>query len=103
MELCSSEYGYTVDGGDYRLIAIESFTAYAMDVHVIGKSIHPGSAKNKLVNASEVLMRFHEALPHALRRNIPKARNRSITSVPSMAARIPPPANISSVLSRRIR
>lgn len=67
MELCSSEYGYTVDGGDYRLIAIESFTAYAMDVHVIGKSIHPGSAKNKLVNASEVLMRFHEALPHALR------------------------------------
>ena len=67
MEIVDSEYGYTVDGGDYRLIAIESFTAYAMDVAVKGKSIHPGSAKDKLVNASEVLMEFHDSLPHALR------------------------------------
>ena len=67
MEVVDSQYGYTVDGGDYKLIAIESFTAYAMNVHVSGRSIHPGSAKDKLVNASEVLMRFHESLPHVLR------------------------------------
>lgn len=67
MSLVDSEYGYTVDGGDYRLIAIESFTAYAMNVHIQGRSIHPGSAKDKLVNASEVLMSFHDALPNFLR------------------------------------
>lgn len=67
MELVRSKYGYTIDGGDYRYIAIESFTAYGMDVTVKGQSIHPGSAKDKLVNASEVLMNFHNALPIYLR------------------------------------
>lgn len=67
MELLHSKYGYTVDGGDFRYIAIESFTAYAMEVSVKGKSIHPGSAKDKMINASNVLMAFHEALPRYLR------------------------------------
>lgn len=67
MENVDSKYGYTIDGGDPHYIAIESFTAYAMDVHVQGKSIHPGSAKDKLVNASNVLMHFHNALPEYLK------------------------------------
>lgn len=67
MEVVSSTYGYTVDGGDYRYLSIESFTARSMKVNVTGKSIHPGSAKDKMVNASTVLMHFHEALPEFLR------------------------------------
>ena len=67
MELVKSKYGYTIDGGDYRLISIESFTAYSMKVIVHGKSIHPGSAKNKLVNASTTLFKFTEALPMYLK------------------------------------
>ena len=67
MEIVDSKYGYTIDGGDYRLISIESFTAYSMKVKVKGKSIHPGSAKNKLVNASTTLFKFAEALPAFLR------------------------------------
>lgn len=67
MEIVNSEYGYTVDGGDYRYCSIESFSAYEMIVDVKGKSIHPGSAKDKMVNASNVLMHFHAALPEFLR------------------------------------
>jgi tripeptide aminopeptidase len=67
MESVFAKYGYTVDGGDYRYISTESFTAYSMQVKVVGKSIHPGSAKDKLVNAAGVLMKFHNALPEVLR------------------------------------
>lgn len=67
MEDVTSSYGYTVDGGDDGYISTESFTAYSMTVHVAGKSIHPGSAKDKMVNASNVLIHFQEALPEFLR------------------------------------
>ncbi len=62
-----SKYGYTIDGGDYKDLECESFNAYSMQVKVIGKSIHPGSAKDKLVNASTVLTNFHNSLPLYLR------------------------------------
>ncbi len=67
MYLTSSKHGYTVDGGDYRFASIESFTAYAMKVEVDGISIHPGSGKDKLVNASNVLIEFQNSLPEYLR------------------------------------
>lgn len=63
----ASKYGYTVDGGDYKYLSIESFTAYSMNVMVSGKSIHPGYAKDKLVNASNVFIMFFNALPEYLR------------------------------------
>lgn len=67
MEVVTSPYGYTVDGGPYDYLSIETFTAYSMNVKVTGKSIHPGSAKNKMVNASNVLIHFQNALPEYLR------------------------------------
>lgn len=67
MELVESEYGYTIDGGDNRYVSIESFTARSMDVEVEGKSIHPGSAKDKMVHATNLLLDFHLALPRYLR------------------------------------
>lgn len=67
MECVKSSYGYTVDGGDAALVAIESFTAYSMEVLVHGKSIHPGSAKDKMAHAASTLIDFHQALPRYLR------------------------------------
>ena len=67
MDIVTSKYGYTVDGGAYDYISIETFTAYSMNVEVTGKSIHPGSAKDKMVNASNVLIHFQNALPEYLR------------------------------------
>lgn len=67
LRLLSSPYGYTIDGGDYRFISIESFTAYSMEVSIQGRSIHPGSAKGKMVNAVSIFTEFHDSLPKFLR------------------------------------
>lgn len=67
MEICRSKYGYTIDGEGPQYLSIETFSASSMHIEVNGKSIHPGFAKDKLVNASNILMRFHEALPVYLR------------------------------------
>lgn len=74
MDKVIASYGYTIDGGDYRYVSIESFTAYSMLVDVKGKSIHPGSAYHKLVNASNALIHFHESLPKYLRPEETKGR-----------------------------
>ena len=67
MELIKSKYGYTVDGGDYEFVSIETFSAYEMIVKIEGKSIHPGSAKNKMVNAARLLFDFDSKLDPKMR------------------------------------
>lgn len=62
LEAFNCDYAYTVDGGDINVIAYENFNAYEAIVHVTGKSVHPGDAKGKMVNASLVGMQFHAAL-----------------------------------------
>ena len=59
----AADYAYTVDGGELGGVEYETFNAAAATVTVKGLSIHPGSAKNKLVNASQVAMEFHAMLP----------------------------------------
>lgn len=56
-------YAYTVDGGDVGEIEYENFNAAGAVVTVQGISVHPGSAKDTMVNASNVAMEFHLALP----------------------------------------
>lgn len=56
-------YAYTVDGEDVGEISYENFNAAAALVVVHGVSVHPGSAKNAMVNAQNVAMEFHAALP----------------------------------------
>ena len=58
-----AEYAYTVDGGELGGVEYETFNAAAATVTVKGLSIHPGAAKNKLINASQVAMEFHAMLP----------------------------------------
>ena len=58
-----ADYAYTVDGGELGGIEFENFNAAAAKVEIKGLSIHPGSAKNKMVNASQVAMEFHAMLP----------------------------------------
>ena len=56
-------YAYTVDGEDVGEISYENFNAAAAVVTVHGFSVHPGSAKNSMINAQNVAMEFHQALP----------------------------------------
>lgn len=58
-----ADFAYTVDGGEVGGIDYENFNAASAKVTFIGKSIHPGDAKLKMVNASHLLMEFHSMLP----------------------------------------
>lgn len=56
-------YAYTVDGGDVGEIEYENFNAASAKVEFRGMNVHPGSAKNTMINAQNVAMEFHMALP----------------------------------------
>lgn len=58
-----ADFAYTVDGGDLGEIEYENFNGANAGVFIQGKSIHPGSAKNKMINASLVAIEFAAMLP----------------------------------------
>ena len=59
----AADYAYTVDGGTLGEIEYENFNGAAATVTLRGKSIHPGSARGKLINAAHLAMEFHQLLP----------------------------------------
>ncbi len=63
IEKFNADYAYTVDGGPMGELSFENFNAYQVIVHILGKSIHPGTAKNKMLNAGDIAMKFHSMLP----------------------------------------
>jgi tripeptide aminopeptidase len=58
-----ADFGYTVDGGALGELEYECFNAASCVVRVKGVSIHPGEAKNQMINASLVAMEFAGMLP----------------------------------------
>ncbi len=58
-----ADFGYTVDGGLLGEMEYENFNAAALDITVNGRSIHPGSAKDKMKNAIDLFCEFHSKLP----------------------------------------
>ena len=50
----NADYAYTIDGGDIHIVEYENFNAFSAKVNIHGRSIHPGSAKNKMVNSTRV-------------------------------------------------
>ena len=63
----AADFGYTVDGGKLGEIEYENFNAASATIEVIGFSVHPGSAKNKMKNAIDLFCEFHSLLPVAER------------------------------------
>ena len=59
-----ADSAYTLDGADLGEIVYETFSADKADVHVQGVSIHPGNAKDKLVNALHLAAKIVGTLPH---------------------------------------
>lgn len=57
------DYAYTIDGGNIHEISYENFNAASCEVKIKGKSIHPGDAKGKMVNAVNVLAKFMSFMP----------------------------------------
>lgn len=62
-----ADFAYTIDGGIEGEIAYENFNAAAAKVEISGVSVHPGSAKNTMINALNVAIEFNSMLPAAER------------------------------------
>lgn len=58
-----ADFAYTVDGGEVDCVDYENFNAASAQIQIQGLSIHPGSAKDKMINALLVAMEFHAMLP----------------------------------------
>lgn len=67
VEYFGADYAYTVDGGAFGEVEYETFNAAAARIDITGKSIHPGSAKNQMVNAARIAMEFDRLLPEEQR------------------------------------
>ena len=63
VEKFGADYAYTVDGGLLGDLQYENFNAAGATLVFNGISIHPGSAKNKMVNSQLVAMEFNTLLP----------------------------------------
>lgn len=62
-----ADYAYTVDGGTVGEIEYENFNAAGARAVFHGLNIHPGSAKNKMVNSQLIAMEFQSMLPASQR------------------------------------
>lgn len=57
------DYAYTLDGGPVNCVTYENFNAANAKLTFNGNSIHPGDAKNKMINATQLAIDFHNMLP----------------------------------------
>ncbi len=65
-DIFKCDFAYSIDGGEIGTLNYENFNAADCDILIKGKSVHPGIAKNKMVNASLVAIDINNILPSAL-------------------------------------
>ncbi len=63
MQKLGAQFGYTLDGGDAGSLEDETFSADAATITINGVIVHPGYAKDKLVNALKIAGAVLDALP----------------------------------------
>ena len=63
MQKLGAQFGYTLDGGEAGSLEDETFSADAATITISGVIVHPGYAKNKLVNALKIAGALLAALP----------------------------------------
>jgi tripeptide aminopeptidase len=63
VEKFNAEFAYTLDGGGIGEIEFENFNAAGAKIVVNGRNVHPGSAKNKMINSQFIAMEFNSMLP----------------------------------------
>ncbi|CQR25475.1 peptidase T [Streptococcus varani] len=57
------DFAYTVDGGPLGELQYETFSAAGVKIDFLGRNVHPGSAKDQMINAFQLAIDFHNALP----------------------------------------
>lgn len=57
------DWAYTMDGGELGELEFENFNAAAAKVTIKGRNVHPGYAKNKMINSIRIAEKFISLLP----------------------------------------
>ncbi|WP_438758811.1 peptidase T [Enterococcus sp. AZ126] len=63
VEQFNVDFAYTMDGGPVGELQYETFNAAQAEVTIQGKNVHPGTAKNTMINAVQLANDFHNQLP----------------------------------------
>jgi len=63
VDLFGCDWAYTIDGGEIGELEYENFNAASAKITVRGRNVHPGYAKNKMINAMHIAMKFADMLP----------------------------------------
>jgi len=63
----NADFAFTLDGSKVGEIAYENFNAATAKLTFIGQSVHPGSAKNRMINSLDLANEFYGLLPKALK------------------------------------
>ena len=59
----NADFAYTVDGGPLGELEYENFNAASVKIEIQGKNVHPGSAKNVMINSLRVALEIESMLP----------------------------------------
>ena len=65
VEKFGCKFAYTIDGSECGEIEFENFNAAAAIITVTGRSVHPGSAKDKMINAGRIATEIVQMLPQS--------------------------------------
>ena len=65
VEAFGADFAYTLDGGPLGELEYENFNAASVDLKIQGKNVHPGTAKNVMVNSIKIAMELDSMLPTA--------------------------------------
>ncbi|MBD9364233.1 peptidase T [Leuconostoc mesenteroides] len=63
VEAFGADFAYTMDGGPLGELEWETFNAASAVITIQGRNVHPGTAKDTMVNAIQLAFDFHEQLP----------------------------------------
>lgn len=63
VEKFNCKFAYTVDGGEIGELEYENFNAASATIKITGRDIHPGTAKNSMINSIMLAMELHGMLP----------------------------------------
>ncbi len=84
------DFAYMIDGGPLGELEYETFNAAGVTVTISGRNVHPGTAKNQMINALQLANDFHNRLPEAARPELTDGRQgfyhlASLTGTPEAA------------------
>jgi len=63
VEKFGADFAYTIDGGPLGELEYENFNAAGAEITINGRNVHPGTAKNQMINSQHIAMEFNSLLP----------------------------------------